>query len=192
MQKCSTDSFKTIRLSPSTLLYFLVAFQDVVSKTSSHVSEFQEREMKGKQDIGGKMFSLSRCWKWQTNAGEARARLSREQLRSLLTGERLWGWWRGEGRANASRAWTKRTFSSFKYFKVMLRCSTALRLTYPCNPIYVAYPQEPEACSNFLKFVQFLRWVLLPTTCLNYCLSPVKLVLSWIHCTSVTTFWISP
>lgn len=33
----------------------------------------------------------------------------------------------------------------------MLRCSTALTLTYPCNPIYVVYPQEPEARSNFLK-----------------------------------------
>lgn len=41
--------------------------------------------------------------------------------------------------------------SSFKYFKGMLCCNTALTPTYPCNPIYLVYPQEPEAHSNFLK-----------------------------------------
>lgn len=90
LQKSSTDSFKTIRLSPSTLLYFLVAFQDVVAKRSSHVSEFQEREMKGKQDIGGKnvffqqIFEVTdECrWRWSKAVPDFSAR-------SLLAGEHL-------------------------------------------------------------------------------------------------------
>lgn len=45
----------------------------------------------------------------------------------------------------------KEKCSPFKYFKVLLCCSTALTQTYPCNPIYLVYPQEPEAHNNFLK-----------------------------------------
>jgi len=66
-----------------------VAFQDVVSKSSGHASEYQARELKGKPDIGGKMFSFNRYLKREMNAGEDRARLSREHPRSLGAEEHL-------------------------------------------------------------------------------------------------------
>lgn len=71
--------------------------------------------------------------------------------RELCLLENIWGWWRGECHANASQARTRRMFPSWKYFKVMLCCSTTVTQTYPCNPIYLVYLQKPEAHSNFLK-----------------------------------------
>lgn len=71
--------------------------------------------------------------------------------RELSLLENIWGWWRGECLTNASQAWKRRMFPSHKYFKVMLCCSTTVTQTYPCNPIYLVYSQEPEAHSNFLK-----------------------------------------
>lgn len=44
----------------------------------------------------------------------------------------------------------------------------------------------------FWQFLQFLKWLLSPTACLNYCPSRAKLVLSWICCPSVTVSCTSP
>lgn len=96
------------------------------------------REMKGKQDLGGKIFPFSRYLKQQMNAGEDRAR-----LRSLLLGEHL-GMGKASGsRASASQPRTRKTFPSFQYCQATLCCSTAPALTYPHNPVYPGHPQEP-------------------------------------------------
>lgn len=56
-----------------------------------------------------------------------------------------------QGPHQSQPSMNKERFSPFKYFEVLLCCSTALTQTYSRNPIYPVYPQEPEAHNNFLK-----------------------------------------
>lgn len=111
--------------------------------------------MKGKQNRG-KRFSFSRCLEWQTNAGEDKARLTgkgksreREEQKSL-PGKYL-GVVKRQGPYQSQPSLNMGRFSPFKYFKGMLCCRTAIIRAYPCNPVYLGYPLEPEAHKNFVK-----------------------------------------